>query len=160
MTGERAMTRRVTGLREDISPAARGFALVSALFLIVIVSLLAAVALRLSMGQQQTVTMALQQARALSAARSGIQWAAYNALKPVGASCAGATLNMTEAALAGFTVAVTCTATPFTDGGINPSTGVSTTYQSYLIGATATRGTFGTAEFVQRVVRATFTNEN
>jgi len=148
------MTARVSGVYGPRSKRVRGFALVQALFLIVIVSLLAAVALRLSMGQQQTVTMALQQARALSAARSGIQWGAYNALKAVGATCTGATLNLTEAALAGFTVVVTCAATPFTDGS------ASATYQSYLIAATATRGTFGSAEFVQRVVRATFTNEN
>lgn len=127
---------------------AGGFALVSALFLIVIIALLGSVALRVSMSQQQTVTIALQQARALAAARAGIDWAAYRALN---GTCASGTLNLTEASLSGFTVAVTCAATSFTDGG--------NTYQSFSIASTATLGTYGTADFVQRVVKASFSNE-
>jgi len=59
-------------------------------------------------------------------------------------------LQLTEAALNGFTVVVTCTATAFTEGNIN--------YQSYTIASTATLGSYGTPDFVQRVVRATFTS--
>jgi MSHA biogenesis protein MshP len=125
-----------------------GFALVPALFLIVIVGLLAVVAVRITTAQQETVTLALQQARALAAARAGIDWAAYNALN---GSCAGGTLTLPGASLAGYTVVVTCVSTAFTDGG--------GTYQSYSIGATATFGTYGTADFSRRVVRATFTND-
>jgi MSHA biogenesis protein MshP len=126
----------------------RGFALVPALFLIVVVGLLAVVAVRVTTAQQDTVILALQQARALSAARAGVDWAAYNALH---GSCAGGTLNLSAASLAGYTVVVTCTATAYTDG--------SGSYQSYLIGATASFGNYGTPDFVQRVVHATFTNE-
>jgi MSHA biogenesis protein MshP len=138
-------------MKRRAAPTARataaGFALVPALFLIVVVGALAAVALRLALGQEQTVSMALQQARALAAARAGIDWGAYTALN---GTCAGTTLSLTEASLAGFTVVVTCTATPYTDG--------STTYQSYSIAAAASLGSYGTAEYVQRVVHATFTN--
>ena len=129
---------------------AGGFALVPALFLIVVVGLLAAMGLRMTMAQQQTVTAALQEARALAAARAGVDWQAYVALNGSG-TCSGGTLNLTEAALAGYKVAVTCTATSFVDGG--------TTYYSYTIAATATSGTYGSPDFVQRVVRSTFTNE-
>jgi len=125
----------------------RGFALVPVLFLIVVVALLAAVALRVSMGQQQAVTASLSEARALAAAETGIDWGAYSALN---GSCAGTTLQLTEAALSGFTVIVTCTATAFTEGSVN--------YQSYTIASTATLGSYGTPDFVQRVVRATFTS--
>ena len=45
---------------------------------------------------------------------------------------------------------VTCTATAFTDG--------SNSYQSYSIAASASIGTYGSPDYVQRVVRATFTN--
>jgi MSHA biogenesis protein MshP len=127
----------------------RGFALVPALFLIVVLAVLAAVAVRVSMAQQSTVTLALSQARALAAAEAGIDWGAYTALN---GTCQGATLSLTEAALAGFTVVVTCTATGFTEG--SPSV----TYQSYAINATASSGTYGTPDFVQRVVHATFTS--
>jgi Tfp pilus assembly protein PilX len=126
---------------------ARGFALVPVLFLIVVVALLAAVALRVSMGQQQAVITSLAEARALAAAETGIDWGAYTALN---GNCTGRTLQLTEAALNGFTVVVTCTATAFTEGNVN--------YQSYTVGATATQGSYGSPDFVQRVVRATFTS--
>ena len=47
-----------------------GFALVPALFLVVVLSALAVVAVRIGNGQQHTVIMGLQQARALAAART------------------------------------------------------------------------------------------
>ena len=124
-----------------------GFALVPALFLIVIVGVLAAVAVRITTAQQETVVLALQQARALAAARAGIDWAAYNALH---GTCAGGTLNL-AASLASYTVVVTCAATAYTDG--NGS------FQAYSITSTATFGNYATPDFVRRVVRATFTNE-
>jgi MSHA biogenesis protein MshP len=125
-----------------------GFALVPALFLIVVVAVLAAVAVRVTTAQQQTVSLALQQARALSAARAGIDWAAYKALN---GSCAGGTLTLPAASLAGFTVVVTCASTAYTDG--------AGSFQAFTIASTATFGNYGTADFVRRVVRATFTNE-
>jgi len=126
----------------------RGFALVPALFLIVVVGLLAVVAVRITTAQQQTVVLGLQQARALAAARAGIDWAAYNALH---GNCAGGTLNLAAASLAGYTVIVTCAATAYSDG--------SGSFQAYSITATATFGNYGSADFARRVMRATFTNE-
>ena len=139
------MSRRVVLVR-----GLRGFALVPALFLIVIVGFLAAAGLRMTMAQQQTVLVALQQARALAAARAGIDWQAYLALNG-GGSCGGGSLTLSETALAGYQVVVTCVATSFVDG--------NNTYFSYTIASTATSGTYGTPDFVQRVVRASFTNE-
>ena len=134
-------------MRNSTARRGSGFALVPALFLIVVVGLLAVIAVRVTTAQQETVTLGLQQARAL-AAGAGIDWAAYNALK---GSCAGGTLTLPGASLAGYTVVVTCVSTAFTDGGGS--------YQSYSIGATATFGNYGSADFSQRVVRATFTND-
>ena len=84
----------------------------------------------------------------LAAARAGIDWAAYNAIN---GSCAGGTLNLSAASLAGFTVVVTCAATAYTDG--------AGSFQAFTIASTATFGNYGTADFVRRVVRATFSNE-
>jgi MSHA biogenesis protein MshP len=125
-----------------------GFALVPALFLIVVVGLLAVVAVRITTAQQETVVLGLQQARALAAARAGIDWAAYNALN---GNCAGGTLNLAAASLAGYTVVVTCAATAYADGNAS--------FQAYSITATATFGNYGGADFARRVMRATFTNE-
>jgi MSHA biogenesis protein MshP len=127
----------------------RGFALVPALFLIVVLSLLGAAAIRIGNGEQQTVTMALQQVRALAAARAGIEWGAYTAL--VGHSCtASTTLNLSEAALAGFTVVVTCNSTAYT-------VGVTTRY-AYALVANSSAGTYGQPGYVHRVVSSTFTD--
>jgi MSHA biogenesis protein MshP len=123
-----------------------GFALIPALFLIVVLGALAAVAIRVGTGHQQAVTMSLQQARALSAAQTGIEWGAYRAL---GGSCvASTTLTLTEAALNGFSVIVTCAAVPF-------STGANT---SYVLNSTATAGLYGQPGYVRRVVSGTYTN--
>lgn len=129
------------------APPARGFALIPALFLIVVLGALAAVAVRVSTGQSEAVLLSLQQARALAAARAGIEWGAYRALH---GSCAGTTLNLTEASLSGFQVTVTCAAVSYTEG--------SATHQSYSVASTATAGTYGQPGYVYRVVRSTFTD--
>ncbi len=131
--------------------AAAGFALVPALFLVVVLGLLAVVGVRVGVGQQQTVTMSLMQARALAAARAGIEWGANRALDPVSSSCAASTtLNLTEAALNGFTVVVTCASTTFTV--------VTTPRHSFALNAVATSGSYGQPGYTRRVMNATFTD--
>jgi MSHA biogenesis protein MshP len=128
------------------SRAQRGFSLVAALFLIVVVALLGAFAVRIGAGQQQTVNLALLSAKALAAANSGVEYGAHQALN-VGA-CANTTLNLTEGGLNGFTVSVTCSFTPHS---------VSTaSVNVYRIDATASMGTYGMPDFVSRHVFATF----
>jgi MSHA biogenesis protein MshP len=126
-----------------------GFALVPALFLVVVLGALALVAIRVGTGQQQAVTLSLMQTRALAAARAGIEWGAYRAL--VNGSCvASTTLNLTEAALKGFSVIVTCSATSFANGEANNN--------CYVISAATTFGTYGQPTYVHRVVSATLTD--
>jgi len=129
-----------------------GFALIPALFLIVVLGALAAVAIRVGTGQQQAVTMSLMQARALSAAQTGIEWGAWQALK--GGSCvASTTLTLTEAALNGFSVIVTCAAVTF-------STGAATLNKSYVLNSAATSGLYGQPGYVRRIVSGTYTDAN
>jgi MSHA biogenesis protein MshP len=130
------------------NPAQQGFALIPALFLIVVLGALALVAVRVGSGQQQTVIMALQETRALSAAQAGIEWGAYQSEN--GSCAASTTLSLNEAALNGFTVMVTCAATTFTNG-----TAIST---SYVLKSTATTGTYGQPGYVHRAVSGTYTN--
>jgi MSHA biogenesis protein MshP len=126
----------------------RGFALVPALFLLVVLAALAAAAIRVGTGEQQAVTLALLQARALAAARAGIEWGSFQALN--GSCVASTTLNLTEAALNGFGVVVTCSATSFANG--------AATNNSYVIASTATIGTYGQPGYVRRVVSSTLTD--
>jgi MSHA biogenesis protein MshP len=129
--------------------AVRGFALVPALFLIVVLGALAVIAVRVGTGQQQAVTMSLEEARALAAAQAGIEWGAYQSID-AGACAASTTLNLTEAALAGFTVTVTCSASTFANGAASAN--------SYVLKATAVIGTYGQPGYVRRVVSGTYSS--
>ena len=126
----------------------RGFALIPALFLIVVLGMLAVVAIRVGTGQQHAVTMSLQEARALAAARAGIEWGVYRALN--GSCAASTTLSLTEAALNGFSVVVSCSATTYSSGAVTNS--------SYVLNASATSGIYGKPAYVHRVVSGTFTD--
>lgn len=127
----------------------RGFALVPALFLIVVLAALAVVAIRVGTAQQQAVTLALEEARALAAAQAGIEWGAYESLN-AGSCSPSTTLSLSEAALAGFTVVVTCSAQTFANG--------AATATSFVLQATATTGTYGQPGYVKRVMSGTYTN--
>ncbi len=114
-----------------------GFTLVQAIFILVVLALLGAAMVRLIGVQSSTSVMALQQARAYQAARSGLEWGAARAAIP--ANCNGAmTIN-------GFQVAVICNSQNFTEG--------SGTYAVYSISATATFSVYGQPDFVSRTVQ-------
>ena len=131
-----------------MSARARGFSLVAALFLIVVVAALGAVAMRAVVSHQHVTHLALLGARALEAARTGIEWGGYRALG--GGACVSGTLNLSEGALAGFTVEVACSATSHTEAG-SPVT-------IYTLTSLARSGTYGTPDYVSRRVRARITD--
>ena len=128
----------------------RGLSLVPALFLLVVLAALGIVAVRLMGVQQQTVVLSMQSARAYAAARSGVDWSAYQAL--VNGSCASSTLALTEAGLTGFSVDTNCSSTTHTEG---PNA-----VQVYTIDAFAWSGSYGTPDYVSRRIRSTVTDAN
>lgn len=125
-----------------------GISLVPALFLLIVLAALGVVAVRLSAVQSQTVVLAMQSARAFSAARAGIDWSAYQAL--VNGSCGTATLTLAEAGLNGFSVDTTCSVTTHSEG---PQT-----VSVYTIAAFARSGVYGTPDYVSRRIRSTITD--
>jgi len=125
-----------------------GFSLVPALFLLVVLAALGIVAVRLTGVQQQTVVLAMQSARAYSAARAGVEWSAYQAL--VNGSCANSTIALTETGLAGFSVDTSCSSTTHAEG---PNT-----VRVYAIDAFAWSGSYGTPDYVSRRIRSTVTD--
>lgn len=111
--------------------AARGFSVLSAIFLLVVLSALAAFIVRVASTQHVGSALDVQGARVYQAARAGIEWglyrvnatAAYNfsygspatvvgAVHPNLRSCTGASGSFTTL---GFTVTVSCTRTPVDD---------------------------------------------
>ena len=125
----------------------RGFALVAAIFLIVVLSSLGAYMVRISGMQHQTVNVALLGARAFHAARTGIEWGVYQALD---GNCTTQTLNLTEGGLNGFVVDVTCGSSSHTETG--------DTYNIFVIDVEARAGVYGTPDYVSRRIQATLTD--
>lgn len=94
---------------KGFSPGQRGFGLVAALFLIVVVAGAITTMARLSVTQSSTGSLALQQARAWQAANAGLEMAIATAAK---GSCPSS-LPFTLPGLDGFTIRVTgCDMTP------------------------------------------------
>lgn len=114
----------------------RGFAIVAAIFLLVVLSALGGFMLVISSSQQIASAQDVQGTRVYFAAKAGIQWAATQ-IKSTSA-CAAATLS-----LDGFSVAVTCSSHAYTEG--------ANTTTIYWVQSTATTvgnsvGSFGYAE--------------
>lgn len=103
----------------------RGFLIIAAVFLLVVLSGLAVYLGLVSRTSQAASAGDLQATRAYQAARTGIEWAAYQILRdPVGGTfktgCdgAGATRNLTfGSTLSDFTATVTCSSASLTEGG-------------------------------------------
>lgn len=94
----------------------KGFTLVSALFVLVVLAVLGAALAQVSLRQQLGSAAEIEAARAYQAARAGLEWGAFQVLRsplpPAAApACFGAT-SFTPAGLASFTVTVSCTRTP------------------------------------------------
>jgi MSHA biogenesis protein MshP len=125
----------------------RGFSLVSAVFLLVVLAGLGAYAVRLNTLQQQSVTSALRGAQALAAARTGAAWGAFRA---VSGNCAAGTLNLTEGAAAGFRVSVQCTESTHVEG--------IATVRVYVLDVRAEAGTYGGPDYVSRRLQTKVTD--
>jgi MSHA biogenesis protein MshP len=91
----------------------RGMSLVAAIFVIVVVALLAAFAVTAGTSKLGATNQALLADRAVAAARAGAEWGAYRAR--VAGICVGppgVPFNIGQGALRGFRVTVICTSTP------------------------------------------------
>lgn len=94
----------------------RGFAILSAIFILVVLAALGAFILSISAQQQIGSAQDVQGARAYQAARAGIEWGLYQQQRS-GSCSASASFSPPAATLAGFTVTVTCVATADGSGG-------------------------------------------
>jgi MSHA biogenesis protein MshP len=126
--------------------AQRGFSIVAAIFLIVVLAALGAFMVTFSSVQHITSAQDLQGARAYQAARAGIEWGSYKALRS--ASCVTSTPLTLGGTLAGFAVTVACSnAGPFTEG--------ANTVNVYTVVSTASLGTPASSTYVERQLQAT-----
>ncbi|MEM9176548.1 MAG: hypothetical protein AAGC67_15095 [Myxococcota bacterium] len=130
-------------------PRRDGFALIAALALLVVLGTTGAAMLRMTSLQQAGTSRALLAERGAQAARSGIEWARRSARTRGACPAAVSTVLLSEGALAGFQVVVTCEATHHSEG-----TDERVTVQ---LEARATSGTVGSREFVYREATETMT---
>ncbi|GHU32716.1 hypothetical protein AGMMS50256_23300 [Betaproteobacteria bacterium] len=140
-----------------------GFVLPSAIFLLVILALLAAFMVVFSQMQNVTSVQDLQGARAYQAARAGIQWGLYKVIDPENTTvvapgdptwpsmppCANGNLT-----IEGFSVTVSCTSWPDATG-TYAENGGNHQVRVYRLTSRAQSGTVGTMGYVEREVEVT-----
>ncbi len=127
-----------------------GFALVAAIFIVVVLAMLGIMMVTIGGMQRATVNSAVQGARAYYAARSGIEWGVFQALA---GGCVAATspgFTLTQPGLNGFSVVVTCASSQHRER--------NNTYDVYVITATAGFAAFGNSDYVSRTLKTTATS--
>ena len=126
--------------RARVSASQTGFAIVSAIFLLVALAALGAFMVTFSNTQHLTSAQDIQGSRAYWAAKGGIQWAVGRIA--LGQSCSG-----TPAFGDGFVVTVVCTPNSYTEG-----TTLRTIYS--VVSKASSGGASGSIAFVEREVQA------
>lgn len=98
----------------------RGFTIVSAIFILVVLAALGAFIVSISTTQNIGSALDVQGVEAYQAAKAGLEWGLHRQLRS--GSCVGATsFSPTAGTLSSFTVTVICTATPDPGGHGGPT---------------------------------------
>jgi MSHA biogenesis protein MshP len=125
----------------------RGFSLITAIFLLVVLGGLGTMMVTFFVAQQQSSALDVMGTRAYQAARAGIEWASFqvaNAAPP-----AGCTTNFAQTTLAGtlapFTVSVTCSSASAVEG-------ASTIWTYDIASSAVSGGAPGNPDYVERVI--------
>lgn len=137
-----------SGIRNQASRARveRGFALVSAIFILVILAALGAFVVTVSTTQNAAQGLDVQGSRAYQAARAGIEWGTYQVLRN-GGNCLASASVIPGGTLAGFTAVVQCGAQNFTEG--------ANTVVVYQLVSTATYAALSSPDYVERRIEST-----
>ncbi len=142
-----------------------GGALISAIMLLILFAGLSAAMLKLSLNQATALAQDVQGARALQAARAGIELGLYRVLDPTHSSVvAPGSANwpqlpdcptITPLSIEGFTVNVSCSRFPSGNPGYYEENSSRRKFRIFELTATASFGTVGSASFVERQLRTT-----
>ncbi|HXH54485.1 MAG TPA: hypothetical protein VNK03_01925 [Gammaproteobacteria bacterium] len=123
----------------------KGFSLVSAIFIIVILSLIGSYIVGLSALTNASTNLSGLGVKAYYAAKSGLEWGAYTATPvncPLSPAMSSTTLTFTQGGLSGLLATVTCTSNSFTEHGA--------TYRIFQINATGQYGESNNPDHVSR----------
>jgi MSHA biogenesis protein MshP len=153
------MSRELTPVNLNNLRFQRAFSLVSAIFLLVILSALGVFMLSISTMQQTTSTQDVQGSHAYQAAKTGLEWGAYQIMNPENNNppaggtattrypCVALTaLPALGGSLSKFAVTVECTRADFVEGG--------NTVRVYQLTSTASFGVAGQTSYIERRLTA------
>lgn len=129
-------------MRPEFASAQRGFGLVAAMFLIVVIAGVIAAMTRMAITQNATTSLALQQARAYQAARAGLEWGISQAVTSAVSKCELQAPFLVD----GFSVQVGCTEASSEDEG--------KTLFFYTLNSTAEDAVPGSPDYIYRKLYA------
>lgn len=136
------------------SKTARGFTVVSALFILVVLAALGSYILSVTTSQAIGSALDVQGVRAYEAARSGVEWGLHRQLRS--SSCVASSSFVPAApTLSGFTVTVTCVASADASGGPTSYT-VTSTACNQPVGGNCPNTTTPTNVYLERRVDVKF----
>ncbi len=122
-----------------------GFALVSAIFLVVVLAVLGVYMATMSGVQQATISKTLMASRVFFGAKAGLEWGIHRAIAAGGTCLTSTTFTLTGAGFEGVSVSVTCNA--------------ATHANVYYITSQAEFGVSGiSADYTRRRMEATVSN--
>ncbi|PCH57809.1 MAG: hypothetical protein COC15_00405 [Legionellales bacterium] len=135
----------------------RGIALISAIFILVVLSVAAAAIVRIAGISSITSTLGLDSTRAYFAAKTGIEWGAMQIMNsPISGTCSslnGLAVPNAQAGLKNFTIDVFCIHSgPFDESGVDVNI--------FTITSVAQKGTMNTVDYVRRTVEMAVTVSN
>lgn len=124
-----------------------GFSLVSAIFIVVILGLIGGYIVSISALTNASSSLSGLGVKAYYAAKSGLEWGAYQVAPfggagPFNCPASPTTINFTQGGLSGLSAVVTCSLNSFTEHGI--------TYRTFQINSTGQYGVPGSGDFVSR----------
>lgn len=124
----------------------RGLGVIAALFVLVMLSTLAAAIVRLTWTQQTTLAQDIDSSRAFQGAYAGAQWGMFQALRGTWTTCSGASQTLDLRSSMGVRVTVTCTSDTYNEGELADASGnpQNQTVRLYTITATACNGSAAT----------------
>ncbi|MEK6243605.1 MAG: pilus assembly protein MshP [Pseudomonadota bacterium] len=132
------------------APGQQGTVLVAAVFLIIVLALLGAAMAMLSKVQSDTGLKTQLAANVYYGAKAGLEWGIRQAVSATASCVASTPFTLTEGALNGVSVTVTCSAT--SHGSAPPAD------QVYYLTSIATVGTLGGVNYAERRLEATVSN--
>ena len=130
----------------------KGFTLITALFLLVVVAFLSVYMINFSSVQHTTLVYGVQGARAMSGARTGLEWGIHQAIRNDVCNSSNPAFNTSGAdRLDTFSIRVACSFTDHFEGSVRVRT--------YVLTSSAEVGTFGTLDYVYRSLQASVSGQ-